>query len=72
MVLYLLVSFINDRVQCVKIRNLISQAIQVTSKIGQVTYLGPPFSLTFINYVSHSIKLCDFWLSGDGMKLIEL
>lgn len=67
-----LTSSLSGRVQFVKIGNIISKAIQVTSGVGQGTHIGAKLFLLFINDIDLFISIAKILLYADDLKLFMI
>lgn len=64
-------SFLKGRIQMVKIKNFISDIIDVLSGVGQGTHMGPLLFLIFINDIVKCIKYCEISLFADDTKIFK-
>lgn len=64
-------SYLTGRSQRVKIKDFISNIINVISGVGQGSHLGPLLFLVFFNDVNLFIEFCKFLIFADDFKLYK-
>lgn len=64
-----IISYIENRVQLVKIKGEISKNIYVTSGVPQGSHLGPLLFLLYVNDINDCLKRSKFLLFADDCKL---
>ena len=65
----LLSSYLDDRLQAVRINNCTSSLVAVTSGVPQGSYLGPLLFCIYINDIIDRIQSAEFLLYADDIKL---
>lgn len=64
-----IMSYLSDRLQCVRIGGCVSQLISVTSGVPQGSHIGPIIFVLFFNDVVKCLKFCKCLLYADDLKL---